>query len=212
MSVNRKLTRKRKTKDPCAKCRLHRLRCICSLIPRLELRSRISLVIHAKELKRTTNTGCLALHALVNSQMYVRGEGDTRLDLNSLLSPAFESFVLYPAPDALELEALTKVARPVQLIVADGNWRQANKLNIRHPELAHLPRVKISDRNLAQHFLRKEHFSEGLSTLEAIAIALGTLEGEAVKQSLMALYRAKLDATLAGRPRQFGPAAVLTDA
>src|SRR5262249_13173860 len=143
--------------------------------------------IHAKELKRTTNTGRLALHALVNSEMLVRGESRERADLSHLILPNYENYVLYPSEDAIELEEL-KPLRPVHLIVSDGNWRQAGKLNTRHPELSHLPRVKIGSRNLARHHLRKEHFSEGLSTLEAIALAFGVLEGPAAGASLMSLY------------------------
>lgn len=192
------VSRKRKTVEPCPTCFLHRQLCICASIPRLDLKTRLSLIIHSKELKRTTNTGRLAIHALVNSEMLVRGGTQERLDLSSILSPDYESYVLFPAEDALNLEDL-KPTKPVQLVVSDGNWRQASKLNTRHPELSHLPRVKISSENTARHHLRKEHFSEGLSTLEAIALAFRTLEGEEAGDSLMALYQKKLKATLQGR-------------
>jgi DTW domain-containing protein YfiP len=192
------VSRKRKTVDPCEICRLHRDRCICARLPRLHLKTKVSLVIHAKELKRTTNTGRLALHALVNSEMRVRGFENQRLDLSTLLSDEYESYVLYPSDDALDIETV-QPAKPVQLIVADGNWRQAGKLNHRHPEIAHLPRVKISARNRNSYFLRKEHFEHGFSTLEAIALALGALEGDEIQHQLLDLYRAKLAATLIGR-------------
>lgn len=192
------MQRQRKTIDPCPVCRLHRQRCICDSIPKLDLKTRISLIIHAKELKRTTNTGTLALHALVNSQMLVRGQTTERLDLSSLLVPEYASYVLFPSEEAIDLEDL-KTQKPIQLIVTDGNWRQASKLNTRHPEIAHLPRVKISAENMARHHLRKEHFPEGLATLEAIALALRVLEGEAVGKQLMELYHKKLTATLQGR-------------
>lgn len=196
--INRPLTRKRKTVDPCTTCFLHKERCICASIPKLDLKTRVSLIIHAKELKRTTNTGRLALHALTNSQMYVRGKDTQRLDLSSLLVPEYESYVLFPSEDALNLEDL-QPQKPIQLIVTDGNWRQASKLNTRHPELGHLPRVKISTANTARHHLRKEHFSEGMATLEAIALALGVVEGDLVGETLLALYQKKLTATLQGR-------------
>ncbi|MGE5087264.1 MAG: tRNA-uridine aminocarboxypropyltransferase [Bacillota bacterium] len=196
--MNQLVTRKRKTVDPCPTCFLHRQRCICESIPKHDLKTRVSLIIHAKELKRTTNTGRLALHALVNSEMYVRGQSTERLDLSSLLMPSYESYVLFPSEDALNLEDI-KPQKPIQLIVTDGNWRQASKLNTRHPELSHLPRVKIGAANTGRYHLRKEHFSEGLSTLEAIALALRIVEGEAVGDSLLSLYHQKLMATLQGR-------------
>lgn len=196
--IKTSLHRKRKTLDPCPTCFLHRKRCICALIPKHDLKTRVSLIIHAKELKRTTNTGRLALHALVNSQIYVRGKTTERLDLSSLLVPEYESYVLFPSEDASNLQDI-KPKKPIQLIVTDGNWRQASKLNTRHPELNHLPRVKIGTVNTAQHHLRKEHFGEGLATLEAIALALRIIEGDVVGNSMMALYQKKLAATLQGR-------------
>lgn len=136
--------------------------------------------------------------------MVIRGKDQVRVDLSHLLIPEYESYVLYPAEDAIDLETLV-TEKPIQLIVADGNWRQAGKVNLRHPELGHLPRVKISQQNLGAYHLRKEHFSEGFSTLEAIAMALGIIEGEAVGEILMALYRAKLRATMEGRGISPGP-------
>jgi hypothetical protein len=40
-----------------------------------------------------------------------------------------------------------------------------------------------------------------MATLQAIAYALGILEGEEVKQKLLELYRHKLEQTLRGRGR-----------
>lgn len=114
------------------------------------------------------------------------------------MSQNYETYILYPSDDAVDLETLNP-GKPVQLIVSDGNWRQAGKLHRRQNELKDIPRVKISQKNLSTENLRREHFSEGFSTLEAIAIAIGHFEGEAVKGQLMALYQAKLKATLAGR-------------
>lgn len=130
--------------------------------------------------------------------MHIRGQSHERLDLSALLSPDYESYVLFPADNAINLEDL-RPQIPIQLIVTDGNWRQASKLNTRHPELSHLPRVKISAQNLAQHHLRKEHMREGLSTLEAIALAIRTIEGHTAGNALLALYQKKLEATLQGR-------------
>lgn len=168
------------------------------MIPQIQTKTKLSLIIHHRELKRTTNTGRLATHALVNSEMLVRGLEDNPLDLTKTLSDDYESYVLYPSDDSIEIENI-KPSKPVHLIVSDGNWRQAGKLHRRHSELSHLPRVRIAEKNLALHHMRREHFAEGFSTLEAIAIAFGNLEGEVVKAQLMALYQAKLSATLIGR-------------
>ena len=195
------LDRKRKTKDPCPECFLHKDRCICALIPKLDLQTKVTLIIHAKELKRTTNTGRLALKSLTNSQMKIRGEDLTPLDLSDLLTDQYQTLLFYPSDTALELslDYLKQFKKPIQLLVPDGNWRQASKVHSRHKELESVPRVMISKPNLASQHLRKESFEEGMSTLQAIAEALKIIEGEEVYQSLMKVYQAKLENTLKGR-------------
>ena len=195
------LSRKRKTKDPCPTCFLHRDLCICELIPLLELRTRICLVVHARELKRTTNTGRLAVKALLGSEMRIRGEGRTKLDLSDLLSPEYRTCLFFPSDDAIRLtqEWVSESPLPIRLIVPDGNWRQASKVQTRHPELKNIPRVMITEANPETQFLRAESTLEGMATLQAIAVALSVIEGAEVGESLMRLYRAKLERTLMGR-------------
>jgi DTW domain-containing protein YfiP len=200
--MNSVLTRKRKTASPCVGCFLHIDRCICHLIPSLVLETKLTLVIHHRELKRTTNTGRLAVRALKNSELLVRGRQLEPLNMSSVLSSQYESYLLYPSDDAIDIKSL-KPSKPVQLIVSDGNWRQAGKLHRRQPELESVPRICIKDKNLAAYNLRREHFAEGYSTLEAIALAMGFLEGKHIERQLIELYQAKLQATLAGRGIQY---------
>lgn len=193
--------RKRKTKDPCPQCFLNRDLCICHLFLQLNLKTRLCLIIHAKELKRTTNTGRLAIHCLTNSELRIRGETPAALDLSDLLTENYRSVLFYPAEGAQELNAdfLNQDPRPIQLIVPDGNWRQASKVHYRHPELREIPRVMIKAANQSTHHLRAESSPEGMATLQAIAVAMGIIEGHEVQQKLMEVYNAKLAATLKGR-------------
>lgn len=196
------LNRKRKTKNPCSDCGLNPELCLCSEIPKITLRTRLCLIIHHRELKRTTNTGRLALKSLTHSEMRVRGEkGQGALDLSDLLIPSYRTVLFYPSEEAQELttEFVNQSQLPIQLLVPDGNWRQASKVSTRHPELQHIERIKISTKNTATQHLRAEHFAEGMSTLEAIAQALGVIEGPEVRDALLKLYQLKLARTLKGR-------------
>ncbi len=130
--------------------------------------------------------------------MRIRGLDYERSNLSDLLVPEYETVILFPSEDAIELAQLSP-QKPIQLIVADGNWRQAAKVNSRYPEFKSLIRVKISETNCGKQHLRREHFPNGMSTLEAIAKSIRILEGQAAGESLMRLYRAKLNATLVGR-------------
>ena len=191
------LSRQRKTVAPCEGCRMHVNFCFCSEIPRIETKTRLTVLIHAKELKRTTNTGRLATLALSNSELLVRGLRDVEIDATKLVDRSqYEPVLFFPAEDA---EELAPGPRPIHLIVPDGNWRQASKVNTRYPEFAGLRRVKISARNTATHFLRKETTLEGMATLQAIAEALGIIESREVRDQLMAVYNLKLMRTMKAR-------------
>ena len=159
------------------------------------------MIVHAKELKRTTNTGRLALKALTNSEMRIRGEGREALDLTDLLTPDYRTLLFYPSDEAVDLtpEFVKQDSRPIQLIVPDGNWRQASKVHYRHHELKDIPRVMIATPNESKQHLRAETTKEGMATLQAIAQALGIIEGQEVGDQMMALYNIKLQRTLEGR-------------
>ena len=177
---------------------MNRLFCICDALPALALATRICLVIHTNELKKSSNTGRLALRALANSEMRVRGELGAALDLSDLLSARYRTFLFYPSKDAQELNSdlLEEDARPIQLIVPDGSWRQAGKMLYRHPELKHIPRVKLGAAAAPKYYMRAQHRPEGMATLQAIAHALGIIEGAAVEAALLKLYDAKIERTL----------------
>jgi DTW domain-containing protein YfiP len=170
-------------------------------MPRIALKTKITLVIHHRELSRNSNTGLLALRALVNSEVRIRGEGRAALDLQGLLSPEYRTLLFFPCADAVELDRtlVTQDRRPIQLIVPDGTWRQARKILSRHPELKELPRVKISTPNHSTFQLRAQSRPERMATLQAIAQGLGVIEGEPVRAQLMKLYESKIDRTLIGR-------------
>ena len=191
----------RTTKEPCGICAASRTSCLCDVVPRIELKTKVCLVIHHRELSRSSNTGLLALRALVNSEMRIRGEGREALDLKDLITLQYRTFLFYPSGDAAELdEALVmQESTPIQLLVPDGTWRQARKIHSRHLELRNLPRVKISKPNNPTFQLRAQSRPERMATLQAIAQGLGIIEGDRVRAQLMKLYYAKIDRTLKAR-------------
>lgn len=196
----RKTVNKRKVINPCARCLLPQRLCLCSKIPCLEIETKISLIIHFNELYKNSNTGRLALHALPNSEMRIRGEKGKQLDLSDLLSDNYEPILLFPSEDAEELTSEFMLARKkkIQLIVPDGSWRQARKVNTRHPELNQLPRVKVLNPMEDTYQLRKESRENGMATLQSIAYALGVIEGDHIREQLLNLYQEKVIRSLVG--------------
>jgi len=174
---------------------------MCAAVPRLDLRTKISLVIHHRELFRSSNTGLLAHRALVNSELRIRGDSRETLDLSDLLLPRYRTLLFYPCADAVELDRdlVCQDPRPIQLIVPDGTWRQARKIPARHHELKEIPRVRISTPNQGTFQLRAQSRPEGMATLLAIACALRIIEGDLAATQLMKLYQDRVARTLKAR-------------
>jgi DTW domain-containing protein YfiP len=133
--------------------------------------------------------------------MRVRGLKENPLDLEDLITDEFETLLLFPSDDAelLTPELVRSINKKIQLIVPDGNWRQASKVNTRYKELASIRRVKVARVGKDPYHLRAETTKDGMATLQAIAYAFGATEGENIQNKLLELYDEKLVRTLIGR-------------
>lgn len=194
------MSRRDNRENRCIKCMMHASLCVCALIPRIETWTRLVLVIHRAEIRKPTNTGHLAAHALVNSEVHVRGREGEPSDLSDVLDPAKNGgrrpLLLYPYEDAEVLSPRHADAGPVALIVPDGNWRQAGKSRTRISGLKDVPCVTLPEGPPSVYRLRSEAHPAGLATIEAIARAMDVLEGARVRQALEAVFLAMVERTL----------------
>lgn len=174
--------------------------CVCGLVPDLDVPTRLVLVIHRREAKRTTNTGLLAAQALADSRVILRGDPVTREQvLEALGSPQRRPMLLFPSGDAADLtpELVAADPRPISLVVPDGNWRQAAKVGRRTPGLEDCEPVKLPlGGPHTKYRLRREIRSDGMATVEAIARALGIIEGPHVQEPLERVFDAMVERTL----------------
>lgn len=174
--------------------------CVCGLIPRLETRTRLVVLMHATEERKPTNTGRLAHLCLPNSEVRVRGQPDrVPVSLDGLVDDSHETLLLTLSDRSEELtpELLAGVERPVRLLVPDGNWSQASrhaaKLAKQLPAVRH---VKLRAAKPSMYRLRTEHHPDGMATFEAIARALGVLEGArgpAIQEEMEKLFLVMTD-------------------
>ncbi len=186
------MSRRDNVEARCGLCRMHRLLCVCDLIPRLETRTRVVLVIHRIETRKPTNSGLLAARCLPNSEVLVRGvpgEPEPRFTAD----PERPLLLLFPGEGAIPIG---DVAGPVTLIVPDGTWRQAAKVSHRLPGAAGATCVTLPPDAPTVYQLRAELHAGRLSTLEAIARALGVLDGPHVRRELEHIFRVMVDRTL----------------
>jgi len=193
----------KKPGERCDHCGIHPDYCICAESPNLDLPTRVVIFMHCREKSLSTNTARLARRALKGCEIRIRGEQDRPTDGSNLIEPGRRTVVLFPSEEARVLDAawLAENPGPYTLIVPDGNWRQASKCVRREPDIAELPRIKLPPGPLSEYKLRTEPTPESVCTYEAIARALGVIEGRDVQERLEVFFRAKVELTLRTRGR-----------
>lgn len=187
--------------ERCGHCRMQLKDCICSLIPYLDLKTRLVLIMHHREVIKTTATGPLALKSLVNSELQVQGLKEKPQNLSRLNEENRRVLLLYPGEDIPELTPsfLEKDPRPVTLVVPDGTWTQTGKMARRIPGLQQAEKVKLPAGQPGEWHIRKTVHPFALSTYEAIARAFGIIESATVQNKLEKLFRVMVARTLKSR-------------
>jgi DTW domain-containing protein YfiP len=185
--------------DPlrCPRCRLHTDLCACQLLAPVEVATQVLLVTHKLENIKATNTGHLAVQCLKEARLCLRGREDLPDDLVTW-TPEQTPLFLFPCKDAIPLDAwrADHAAQAITLIVPDGTWRQANRVRRRVPGLAAIQAVSLTSAQASNYRLRRTHVGSRLATFEAIALALGILEGPAIEAHLLHVFRAIVDRAL----------------
>ena len=222
------MSRSRKPHLRCADCRMHRSLCICALLPRLETRTRVVLLLHQLEVAKTTNTGLVAARCLANSAVVYRGRApqaatspqashigasqvgashigasidEQAREVAAAIPAGTRAAFLFPHASATPLSEFGGGDAPTTLIVPDGTWSQAARAFSRLGRALALPCVTLSHgadagASGAGGRLRTPTRPGRLATLEALALALGVLEGPAIEEELLRVFRVMTDRTL----------------
>ncbi|WP_437602553.1 tRNA-uridine aminocarboxypropyltransferase [Sorangium sp. So ce590] len=167
-------------RDVCWRCRRPGSVCYCALLPSLPTRTRVVLLQHPRERRVGIGTARMTHLSLPNSELHegVVFEEDPRI---AALAADPTTAVLYPGGDAHPADGA-----PVRsLIVVDGTWWQARKMLALNPRLAAVRRIGVTPRAPGNYRIRKEPRPECLATVEAVASALGALEGEPARFDAM---------------------------
>ncbi len=183
--------------------------CLCGALARISTETDLVVVGHVFELDRPTNTVHLAQLMLPGLTVLRRGQRDPA-PAGPAPSRAERRALLWPDPSAPELTAewAHLDPRPLTLVLADGTWPQARRAVRREPALANLPRLRLPDGPPTRFWLRRQRRTDQhLCTLEAIARALGIIEGHHVEAQLLAGLDLFVHRTLKSRGRLNGPQA-----
>ena len=176
---------------------MQRYLCLCAELVPLQLATRVVVVRTPREREQLTNTGRLVPFALANSALREREE----LADSEFADPARRVVLLFPSADACELALLPPDPRPLTLVVPDGTWRATRRMVAREPSLLELPRVTLPPGPPTRYRLRSHPDGRNLATLEAVARALGILEGPPVEARLTHYFTLFVERTLYTRGR-----------
>lgn len=175
----------------------------------------MTVLAHFCEIKKPTNTAKLAARVLARCRILelgalapgaefgrdaARAAGAELTQQLTALDPQ-RTLLLYPSDEAVPLDELLlqrEPGQPLELLVPDGTWAATRRLVRRHPELQRLQAVRLCERQ-SNYALRRNAVPGLLCTLEAIACALGVLDGSNVEAGLLAAFDTWQTAALAAR-------------
>ena len=163
----------------CPDCRMHLELCVCHLSPRLDLKTRVEVVIHYADIRKMSNSGRLVKLAL---QKPVEAAPDKKYETD---------LVLFPGHGSVELNEkfLSPAAHPLRLLIPDGSWNQASSMVKREPLMKNAVKVHLPAGIQAKYRIRAQEDPFKLCTFEAVIRALGVIEGSRAEEKLDAFFR-----------------------
>lgn len=162
----------------CYRCFRPEVGCICRLVRRVDNRVHVLIVQHPRERRHPFGTAKIAKLGLSRVEV-VRAEkdfpdGEMRVPHRDVGNAA----VLFPSRHATVLEGANPPSLDT-LVVIDGTWSEARKLLHITPWMGALPCVSLNPPRPGNYRIRiAKNPALEVSTIEAIAYALGHLEAE----------------------------------
>jgi DTW domain-containing protein YfiP len=193
------MSRKAKRGDRCSDCRMKNSFCICEWLNPFFTKTFVTVLMHQRETYTTTNTARVANSLLTESEILYRGRIDDQLSAEKVFKPGYKQIYLYPSEKSQPLTNFLKTDEKIQLIVPDGSWRQTKKFAKRESYLNEIPHFHLELEKPSLFFLRRKVKAEGMSTMEAIARALGIIESAEVQEKLEQVFLVLVDKTLQSR-------------
>lgn len=191
----------------CERCRRPTKVCVCAHLPVLAPAAKIVILQHPRERHVAIGTARMASRCLLGSTVVVGTHVDRHpAVVDALADTTRRPVLLWPGPDAADL-ATSPPEGPITMFVVDGTWSLAKKLLVLNPTIAALPRYGLAPAAPSEYRIRREPRAECLSTIEAIANALGVLERDPEPfRAMLTPFRKMIDTQIdyqvrVGRPR-----------
>ncbi len=191
----------------CARCLRPERLCYCAHLPALATRTRVVILQHPRERRVAIGTARMASLCIAGAELHVGARWSDDALARILGQSPERAALLYPGQDATDLAALGD-ARPRTLVVVDGTWSHAKNVVRASTALAALPRLTFVPHAPSEYRIRREPREDYVSTIEALAHVLGTLEDDPARfAAMLAPFRAMIDAQIEHASRLHAPRA-----
>ncbi len=186
----------------CYRCDKPESMCLCAHLTPIANTVCIHVLQHPAERRHAIGTARIVRLGLASAQVHVMEQREGSAATKPVEFPPGTG-LLYPSPEARELDDLPAEERPKHLVVIDGTWAQAHRLYRDNTWISDLPQYRLSLDTESRYRIRKEPRFECVSTVEAVAAALRCLEPDLVGiERLDSAFDAMIDAQIvqAARP------------
>jgi DTW domain-containing protein YfiP len=160
---------------------------MCGEITPMRTRTRVVILRHVGEQFRSSNTGRIAAMALLDAELVDHGNG---AGLHAASVPAPGTWLAWPEGPVAHV---APVPPPERLVFLDATWHQARRMRRSLPLLRGLPVLALPIAEVPAARLRASPGRGRVSTIEAIAMALRLIEGEAPAAELERLFAIMVD-------------------
>lgn len=163
----------------CPNCVLVKPFCVCTQLANLAVAIdgyRVVVLMNQREQYRSSNTAKV-IERVLGAKIFIDGLDEDWAKFESLLREyENRTFLLFPSEDSVEFSNLGSssnnrfISGRVLIVVVDGTWRQARKLNQRIPLT--VPRVRITPTTLSKFLCRRQTRVDRVCTAEALTLLL----------------------------------------
>ena len=188
----------------CLTCRRRVRTCVCESLKPFETQTRYIILMHPMEAKKEkVGTGRFTHLILKNSKILVGINFDENQEFQAILNdPSYETYLLYPGDDALQIEngfSDGKPKKPLQIIVIDGTWPCAKKMMKLTTSLHDTPRISFTPGKTSEFKIKHQPMEGCLSTVESVYQVIRGLRAAGVEdtkmkeENLMEVFRKTVD-------------------
>ncbi|MCL1142858.1 tRNA-uridine aminocarboxypropyltransferase [Shewanella gaetbuli] len=188
------------TRQYCNQCHFPQTSCVCSAVAPVRSKTEVIVMQHPSEVNHAKNSVRLMPLVLANMQIVV---GETAADFTELRQYLAQAnkpvYIIYPSETSQTVQQSGAQADAI-IVLLDGTWRKAYRMLQLNPWLQQYPALHLEVEHASQYVIRKAKRADSLSTLEAAAFMLSSLDKQLDTSPLLNVFDAMVNLRLQAMP------------